>query len=461
MTVNPRTQEAFDLFLKGSLSLARAELQGIRLDIPYCERQKRLLTNKINVLEEEFKQTTFFRHWEHSVNGTVNINSDTQLRHFLYDVKKYKIPKYTYSGQGATDAEALSQLGIPELDILAQRDKLKRLRDVNIDGFLREQVNGVIHPFFNLHLAHSYRSSSNSPNFQNIPIRDEESMKVCRKALYPRSGHQLLEVDFKAIEVAVNASINKDTNLLKYCRDPKSDMHRDMAKQIFKLDKFDEKEHDILRQATKNGFVFPEFYGDYYVNCAENMACNWGKLGKGRWKEGEGIPLNGGSLSDHMISKGFTSLKKFEEFLKKVEDDFWHIRFPEYNEWKDRWYSIYKKYGYFDTPTGFRCSGVLDKKQVINIPAQGSAFHCLLFSFVKIDEVMRKEKWDSRLIGQIHDNAIIDLLPEEKDHVIKTVKYITTELLPETWKWIITPMIVKMEISPVDEPWANKAKINF
>jgi intein/homing endonuclease len=728
MRVNPRTEEAADLFLQGSLALARAEMAGIHLDVPYCERQKRLLTNKINQLEDEFKQTTFYRHWEHSVNGVVNINSDTQLRHFLYDVKKYKISKYTYSGQGATDAEALSQLGIPELDILAQRDKLKRLRDVNIDGFLREQVNGVIHPFFNLHLAHSYRSciakgtlvlvvrdflkypkgvpieeikegnfvycfddklnpairkvlwagktghrevirvhysvkgkhkngyldvtpehlirlidgnyeeaqnlvgdfrkpwesnklqkirtlscarvddklnftghlksgkgihehrliykeligeltkkdiihheneihldhtpsnlkktnlpahssyhsknvsekrnqeriqtlkdnrykiiyksgfensnslklskfscyrllikvfghltkvvydfesfkkcleyhnidfrdvlirfdkngnyiwksklkeisklgrakvskiigcgserliklyglynidtkrkwgnqfgsfvpgnhnitkiewikkivdvydieveefhnffaneicvhnSSNSPNFQNIPIRDEESMKVCRKALYPRPGHQLLEVDFKAIEVAVNASINKDTNLLKYCRDPKSDMHGDMAKQIFKLDKFDAVNHDILRQATKNGFVFPEFYGDYYVNCAENMACNWGKLGKGRWKEGEGIPLDGGNLSDHLISKGFISLKKFEDHIQKIEKDFWQNRFPEYDEWKDRWYNIYKKYGYFDIPTGFRCSGVLDKKQVCNIPAQG------------------------------------------------------------------------------------------
>ena len=223
MQVNPRTDEADTLFHEGTLALARAEMQGINLDIPYCERQKRLLTHKIDNLEEEFKQTTFFKHWEHSVKGVVNINSDTQLRHFLYDIKKYKIPKYTYSGQGATDSEALSQLNIPELDILAQRDKLKRLRDVNIDGFLREQVNGVIHPFFNLHLAHSFRSSSNSPNFQNIPIRDEESMLVCRKALYPRKGHQILEADFKSIEVSINACINKDTNLLKYCRDPKSD----------------------------------------------------------------------------------------------------------------------------------------------------------------------------------------------------------------------------------------------
>ena len=463
MQVNPRTEEAFSLFMNGTLALARAEQQGICLDIPYVERQIKLLTHKIAKLEDEFKQTTFFRHWEHSVNGTVNINSDTQLRHFLYDVKKYKISKYTYSGQGATDAEALSQLNIPELDILAQRDKLKRLRDVNLDGFLREQVNGVIHPFFNLHLAHSFRSSSNSPNFQNIPVRDEESMQICRKALYPRKGHQLLEVDFKSIEVSVNACINKDTNLLKYCRNPKLNMHTDMTKQIFKIEDFDKKkpDHNVLRQAIKNGFVFPEFYGDYYKNCAENMACNWGKLGKGRWKSGEGIPLNGGTLSDHLISNGLSSLQKFEIYLQKIEKDFWENRFPEYAEWKDRWWSIYKKYGYFTTPTGFTCSGVLDKKQVCNIPAQGSAFHCLLWSFIETDKVMREEKWDSRLIGQIHDSMIGDILPSELPHIVKTIKRITTEELPEAWKWIIVPMGVEMAISPVDRPWSEKKEFTL
>lgn len=376
MNYNPRTKEAYQLFHQGILALANAEQNGIRVDIQYCERQKRLLTHKIDKLEEEFKQTTFYRHWEHSVRGTININSDTQLRHFLYDIKKFKPKKFTATGQGATDAEALSQLNIPELETLAQRDKLKRLRDVNLDGFLREQVNGVIHPFFNLHLVKSFRSSSSNPNFQNIPIRDEESMQACRKALYPRKGHQLLEIDFKAIEVVVNACINKDSTLIKYVSNPESDMHGDMARQIFIMDKIEYKTnpyHKILRQAAKNGFVFPEFYGDYYKNCAENVACNWGKLSQGKWHTGEGIKIDDGTftLSDQFICKGINSFTAFENHLKKIERDFWDNRFPDYAEWKERWWNVYWKHGYFDTLTGFRCSGVMGKNDVTNYPAQG------------------------------------------------------------------------------------------
>ena len=103
----------------------------------------------------------------------------------------------------------------------------------------------------------------------------------------------------------------------------------------------------------------------------------------------------------------------------------------------------------------------MGKNDVTNYPAQGSAFHCLLFSFIEIDKVMQKEKWDSHLIGQIHDSCILDVYPEELKHVTKTINQITTKLLPETWKWIITPMIVEMEIAPVDEPWANKEKFEF
>jgi DNA polymerase I len=459
MTIHPRTEEAYNLLHNGILSFARAELQGIRIDVDYCEQKKEYLTKKIKHLEGKFKLTKFFRDWQDSVQSPVNIDSDVQLRNFLYGVKKLKPKKFTDSGQGSTDAEALQQLKIPELEILAQRDKLKRLRDVNLDGFVREQVNGYMHPFFNLHLASSFRSSSNSPNFQNIPVKDEESMLICRKALYPRPGHLFLEADFKAIEVGINACYNKDSNLLKYVRDPNSDMHRDMAKQIFMIDKFDRSlpSNEVLRQAVKNGFVFPEFYGDYYKNCAVNVACNWGKLSQGKWHTGEGIKLDEAfTLGDHLISKGINSLTRFEAHLQKIEKDLWENRFPEYDEWRERWWSIYKKHGYFDTLTGFRCGSVMQKNQVISIPAQGTAFHCLLFSFIEIDKVMLKEKWDTKIVAQIHDNIIFDTHPDELSHVAKIVQNVTTKLLPESWEWIIVPMQIKMSISPVNGSWSEK-----
>ena len=463
MNINPKTQQAYTLLHEGVLALSHAEQAGIRVDVDYVEQKKIELTEKIDQLEAEFKATNFFKHWEHSSRGKVNINSDEQLRHFLYTVKKLKPPKLTVSGVGATDKDALQQLNIPELNILLEQSKFKILRDTNLDGFAREQVNGYIHPVFNLHLARTYRSSSDHPNFQNIPIRDEESMQICRGALYPRPGHQLLEIDFKGIEVAVNACYNRDKTLIKYIKDPQSDMHADMTKQIFKLPRYDKTiaAHRILRGATKNGFVFPEFYGDYYKNCVVVLACEWGKLPQGRWHAGEGIVMPEGTLGDHMLDNGFKSLDDFSEHIKTIENDFWNNRFPEYQQWKNKWWQRYQRNGYIDLLTGFRCSGIMGKNDVTNYPAQGSAFHCLLWCFITLDKLRIKEGWDSRLIGQIHDSLIIDILPEELSHISQAAKQITSVDLLNHFDWICVPMMVDAEITPVDCSWATKKKFDL
>ena len=822
--INPRTQDAYQLFHNGILALSRAESQGIRVDVEYIQNKKNHLTRKIERLEQQFAETSFYSKWRDSQTGEVNIHSPTQLANYLYKIKRVRILKKTASGQGSTDEDTLKQLNIPELEKLLEIRKLKKVRDTYLDAYLREQVGGVIHSFFDLHLVKSYRgciakgtkvlavrdfikypngvpieeikqgdyvycfddnlnpviekvlwagktgyqkvirihysvkgghgggfldvtpehkirlidgtyeqaqnligdfredweiskklqkirtlscarvkdklnftghlthgkgiyehrliysqligkledsdfvhhknrnhldhipdnlekmsasahskfhvkqtlrspkaiannriaiqkareagryklnvrkgkdhpnylniskftcykllaevaghltkvrydfstfkkylqlyhidfnevmlrydkygkyiwkkelenivpcgreymrkklghnyyrlikllnfynlpitkkwanqfgefkpgnhsitkiewlneyvdvydietekyhnffaneicvhNSSNSPNLQNVPKRDEETMQMVRGALYPRLNHQLLEIDFRALEVSISCCYNKDPNLIKYIKDPTTDMHTDMAVQIFKLDKYDKEKHNILRQAAKNGFVFPEFYGDYFGNCAENMACGWGKLSKGRWKANEGIEFDGMFLSDHLISNGIASLKQFEKHVEKIEDDFWGNRFEDYARWKDRWWNTYRKYGYFDLLTGFRCSGVMAKNEVINMPVQGSAFHCLLWSFIQMDKVITENKLDSRLIGQIHDSLLFDILPDELPVILKHVYQITCIDLLKAWDWIIVPLGIEAEIAPVNASWAEKVKID-
>ncbi|HDY87133.1 MAG TPA: hypothetical protein ENH82_03335 [bacterium] len=458
MAINPKSIQAYKLMHDGTLALARAERQGIRVDVNYAESKKLHLTRKIDRLQTKLEQTKFYRHWTHHSKSKPNINSNLQLAHFLYNVKNLEPAKLTESGKGSTDDESLKLLNIPELNIILEIKKLRKVRDTYLSAFIREQVNGYIHTSFNLHLVKSYRSSSDRPNFQNIPRRDEEAMQTCRKALYPRPGHQLLEVDYSGLEVRIAACYHQDPNMLKYINNPASDMHGDMAKQIFKLPKLDKSisEHKVLRDAAKNGFVFPEFYGDYYKNCAESMACNWGELPQSRWKEGQGIKMPEGYLSDHLIAKGIKSYKQFESHIQDIETDFWENRFPDYARWKKRWWAMYQKYGYIDMKTGFRCIDLLSRNDAINRPVQGAAFHCLLWSFIEIDRIMIEERWDSKLIGQIHDSVVLDVNPSELHHVAKTVRRVTCEDLPKAWKWIITPLSVDMELAPVDGSWADK-----
>lgn len=444
--------DAYQLLHKGAEALMRAERQGMRIDVDYCNRQHKKLTYRISKEQEKFNSSRLGRYWQHVHGGRYNPNSDDQMRHILYEKKGLTPPKETESGLGATDEEALLQLGIPEVEHLITLRKLTKIRDTYLASFVREQRNGEIHPFYHLHTVHSYRSSAADPNVQNIPEHDVEAKKICQSALFPRKGHKFKKADFAGLEVAVSACYNKDPNLISYLLDPKSDMHADSAKDLFCMDSLDKKtpEGYNLRYIAKNTFVFAQFYGSYYVDCAKGLTQSL-KLSEDKWERGQGVLMPGGvHIADHLIDKGIGSYAAFEERVRESERKLWEERFPVYNAWRKKWYKQYESRGYFDLLTGFRCSGVYGRNQTINLPVQGAAFHCLLWSFIRVDEIMRKEGWDTKLVGEVHDDMILDVHPDEEAHVEKTIHRVVSEELSAAWKWIIVPMKAEIKTGPID-----------
>ena len=457
METLPNTKQAYQLFHEGCLALTRAEQHGFRIDTEYCTTTRIELSHKIKMLEEQLEQTQFYKDWKRSrKNSPPNINSGKQLGNYLYGVIKLTCPTKTKAGGNAVDEEVLKQFNLPELDTIIQIRKLKKIRDTYLGAFTREQVNGVLHPFFNLHLAVTFRSSSDRPNFQNIPKRDKEAMQICRRAIYPRKGHQLMEVDYKGIEVAIAACYHKDPVMIHYIENPASDMHLDMASQIFKLKNADKKNPEIayLRSATKNGFVFPQFYGDYYKGCAVSLM-KWGQLPESRWNGKQGVLLNGKTLSQHLIDHNIKSASAFIEHIREIEDDFWNTRFKIYNRWKIRHWKTYQKNGFIDLKTGFRCQGVMKENDIINYPIQGSAFHCLLWSFIEMDKEIIQRKLQTRLVGQIHDAIILDVAPGELEEISILLQRVMCQKLREHWKWINVPLSIDADLAGVDESWAD------
>lgn len=449
--------DANKFFLDGILALSRMEQQGFRIDLDYIYRKKTEIDQQIIKLEKEFISSKFYTGWKNSQNGKINIYSPIQLSNYIYGVKKIRINKETITGQGSTDEETLKQLGIPELEILLKIKKLKKIRDTYLEGFVTEQVDGYIHPFFNLHLVKTFRGSSSDPNFQNIPKRDKEAMDICRKAIFPRPGHLLMEVDYKQLEVRVSACYCDDKKLIRDILE--GDMHRDMASEIFCIKKYksDEPSHKVLRGAAKNGFVFPQFYGDYYKNCASNLAVNWGGLSKfEKWKKGTGIQFENVNLADHLIDNGFKSLDDFTLHIQKIEQDFWGKRYYTFARWKEDWWEKYQKSGIVYSKTGFEYTGVMNRKDVANYPIQGSAFHCLLWDIIEINKAIILEHLDTRLIGQIHDALVLDVNPKELDHIVDIVKCIMCYDIRKVWDWIIVPLDIDIEICDVDKSWAEK-----
>ncbi len=452
MKTQATTKDAYQLMHDGIQALARAERQGIRIDVEYCNRMKAYLTRKINYYQKKLENTNFYRRWLHIYRNRINIYSDDQLSNVLYKHMELVPDKKTESGKGSTDEETLKRLGIPELQYIIRLRKLSKIRDTYLEQFIREtNDDGYMRPSFNLHTVRTYRSSSSNPNFQNIPKRDKEAMEICRRAILPRPGHMLVEADFAALEVAIGAAYHKDPVMLAYLRNPDSDMHLDMARQIFKCP--DLPKQSILRKAAKNAFVFPQFYGDYYGNNAKGL-CEWTELPLGKWKDTDGIDIvEGVPLGKHMRAQGIKSYDQFVEHMKWVEDDFWNNRFKVYNAWKQKWISLYRKRGYLQMYTGFICSGVMRKNEIVNYPIQGTAFHCLLSTLIHLDRIMQERDWDSKIVGQIHDSIVMDAVPEELDEIEQTLNHIVKEVLPEQWPWIIVPLEIETTVYPIDGPW--------
>jgi len=453
--------EAYNLFHSGILALAKAERQGLRIDTKYIMDQQAKLDKRIKRTEGKIFETPLYKEWFKSIGKTPKLDSPVELSNFLYNVKKITPVKFTKGNAGSTDKEALKALEIPELDLFLLRSKYKTLQNTFLKGLLREQVNGQLHSFFNLHIPVTYRGSSSNVNFQNFPVRDEYQMKCIRGAIHARKYHQILDMDFGGIEVGVSVCYHKDPVMLEYIKNPKSDMHKDMAIQIFDFPELDKniKSNSVLRSCAKNGFVFPQFYGDYYKNNAESICRDWVGLPQRKWKKSDGFKLNDDyTIGEHLISKGIKSYSDFTHHLKTLEYEFWNKRFTVYAAWKDQQWELYQRYGYVPLKTGFVCSGIMDKKNVSNYPIQGTAFHLLLWTLIEVEKQLAEAKMDSKIIGQIHDDVVTDVNPSELTKVYNLIHKTATVELPKVFKWINVPLTIDAELCPVNGSWAEKEK---
>jgi hypothetical protein len=359
----------------------------------------------------------------------------------------------------------LESLDMPFASNYIRRSKLEKISSTYLLGLLRHVEGEYLHPFFNLHKVVTYRSSSEKPNFTNVPIREKEYSKIIRRAFIPRPGRRIVEMDFSQIEVRVSACYHKDPTMLRYIEHD-YDYHSEMAGECYKFDpavyrtsKEGKAALKKIRQDAKGIFTFAEFYGDYFKQVAPGL---WDTIKRHDLRAPEGD-----SLYEHLKRQGITALGDcdprrravpgtFEYHVMKVEDRFWHERLPVYTEWKDRWFREYCENGGVNLLTGFRIEGVYTKNEITNSPIQGAAFHCLLWSLIQIQREIKRRKMASVLIGQIHDSLVGDIPDEELPEYVALCKEIMTAKLKEHFPWIITKIDVEAEATPVDGSWHEK-----
>ena len=435
----PHVKAGIDLFHKGMLATIDIERKGMQIDKKSVIANMSLINKKIEALEFAIAECDEVKKWDRP--SAFDYNGD-DLKILLYDILKYEVYKKTPTGMPSTDKEALERIveqqGSVFLQMLAKLKHLKKIKTTYLEGIKRGTVENCIHPSFNLHTAATFRSSSSNPNFQNIPKRSNVAKQMIRTTFVADKGMFIEELDFSSLEVNIGSCYHKDKNMIKYLTSTDSTMHTDVAYMTFLRDA-----STLLpkeRNDTKQYMVFAEFYGDYYKQVAKNL---WEHMGK--------------ESKEHLKKKGYRTLEEYTGLIKIVEDDFWNVRFKEYGKWRRDNIREYNKHGYIDTYTGFRTATVMTKNQANNLAIQGSAFHCLLYLLIYIHGELKRREMKSYIIGQIHDSVLINILPSEEDIVHEIVKNGLYKL-KEEWKWIIVPLTLEYEQTPVNGNWAQLEK---
>ena len=317
-----------------------------------------------------------------------NLASPKQLGEVLFDkLKLDDAAKKTKTGQYKTGEDVLLKMAAKGHqivdDILAFRE-LTKLKSTYVDALpqLINSKTGRVHTSYAQAVAVTGRLSSNNPNLQNIPVRTEKGREI-RKAFVPRdSMHILLSADYSQIELRIVAAISGDKNMCQAFKDG-TDIHTATAARVYNVEAKDvTKEMRYKAKSVNFGII----YGQGAFGLADNLG----------------------------ISR--TEAKEIIENYKK--------EFPGIQKYMDDTINFARENGYVETLMGrkrwlrdinsanFTVRGFAERN-AINSPIQGTAADMIKLAMQKVQAAMQKEKMQSKMILQVHDELVFDTLISE------------------------------------------------
>jgi DNA polymerase I len=268
-------------------------------------------------------------------------------------------------------------------DILIFRE-LTKLKSTYVDALpqLINKKTGRVHTSYGQAVAVTGRLQSNNPNLQNIPVRTERGKEV-RKAFIPRdSKHILLSADYSQIELRIVASISGDKNMCDAFR-AGTDIHTATASKVYNVN---EKEVTKEMRYKAKSVNFGIIYGQGAFGLADNLG----------------------------ISR--TEAKEIIDNYKK--------QFPGIQKYMDDTINFARENGYVETLMGrkrwlrdinsanFTVRGFAERN-AINSPIQGTAADMIKLAMQKVHTAMKKEKMQSKMLLQVHDELVFDALKSE------------------------------------------------
>jgi DNA polymerase-1 len=362
--------------------LVDMEFEGIKVDEHFLNNYSKELEVEEKKAEEQVYEQAGVR---------FNLASPKQLGEVLFEkLKLDPKAKKTKTGQYATGEDILTKLAVQHKicdDILTYRE-LAKLKSTYVDTLplLINSKTGRVHTSYAQAVAVTGRLSSNNPNLQNIPIRTDKGREI-RKAFIPRDeNHLLVSADYSQIELRIVAAISGDENMCEAFKTGK-DIHTATAAKVFNVAESEvTKEMRYKAKSVNFGII----YGQGAFGLSENLG----------------------------ISR--TEAKEIIDNYKK--------QFPNIQKYMDDTIAFAKTNGYVQTLMGrkrwlkditssnFTVRGFAERN-AINSPIQGTAADMIKLAMINIHEAFKKKNFKSKMLLQVHDELVFDVLKSELELV--------------------------------------------
>ena len=358
--------------------LAMMERNGIKVDV-----------QELRVISDEFagRLVELEKNIYKLADKEFNVASPKQLGEVLFDDLGLPGGKKGKTGAYQTGIAVLEKLADAghELPVkVIEFRQLSKLKSTYADALIN-QANAKtkrVHTSFMQAVTSTGRLSSSDPNLQNIPIRTEEGRRI-RRAFIPEEGHILMAADYSQIELRLLAHV-AEIETLKEAFHAGVDIHALTASQVFNVPV--EGMDPMVRRNAK-AINFGIIYGQSQYGLAKQL----------------GI---GNDEAKNYINAYFEQYPGIRTFMEAAKEEA-------------------HENGYVTTLFGRKCfiPGINDKngmvranaeRAAINAPIQGGAADIIKRAMIRLPEALISAGLSSKLLLQVHDELVLDVLPEEE-----------------------------------------------
>ena len=417
--------DVYRLHMRRPLTLVKAQQRGLVLDFDAVDRFRAKLGKKIARARKAILASDEAVLYREKTGKELSPTSPPQVTVLFRNVLRRSEGARDKNKSGySVDDESLSAMDLPVAsDILALR-KLLKIKGTYLDEFTRTgkliHADGRLHAKFNDLFTATGRLSSDSPNMQNFPKREDAWVRaiVTTPKTHPLTGqscpHVIVSADYGQIEYRV-IGIAADDAYIKKTLKERYDVHLDWAERVAKAAPHVYRRYgkDIkkLRSEIKNAMVFPAFYGASPDKIA-------GYLGLGK-RTAHGL---------------------FDEFWEE---------FAGVRKWQQRLWKQYQKDGYVECLTGRRRRAPLTRNMVLNSPIQGSASDIVVDAMNRLSVRADKEKEPAfQAVLNVHDDLTFYVPVDRQEELTAEIVH---EMLAPSFDWVTVPLSVEVLVG---ENWA-------